>query len=164
MPIYGHKIHVTPWEKNIGIHRKTPMVAWWLDACAVGPKAFALRSHVNGIVGTCADRQTTPQVPRIPVSLFPRRPTAHAQTTKIAPDPSHPKSQEKHTVVEWKIIFCDLMKKQISNLVDKRDVCDVRVTSRPFFTLIHIMKIGCLLPGGRSHEQGMRPSNVVVET
>ena len=24
MTIYGHKIHVTPWEKNIRIHRKTP--------------------------------------------------------------------------------------------------------------------------------------------
>ena len=76
-----------------------------MDACAVGAQAFALRSHVNGIVGTCADRQTTPQVPRIPVSLFPRRPTAHAQTMKIAPDPSHPKSQEKTHYMEVKINF-----------------------------------------------------------
>ena len=69
----------------------------------MGPKAFALRSHVNGIVGTCADRQTTPQVPRIPVSVFPRRPTAHARTTKLAPDPSQPQSQEKTHYMEVNI-------------------------------------------------------------
>ena len=86
------------------------------------------------------------------------------QTMKVAPDPSHPKSQEKTHSGRVKHHFCDLMKKQISNLVDKRDVCDVRVTSRPFFTLIHIIKIRCLLPGGRSHEQGMRPSHVMGET
>ena len=76
-------------------------MAWWLDACAVGPKAFALRSHVNGIVDTCADRQTTPQVPRIPMSTFPPRPTAHAQNAQNKPQtPRIPGSQEKHTVLE----------------------------------------------------------------
>ena len=70
-----------------------------LRACAVGPEAFALRSHVNGIVDTCADRQTTPQVPRIPMSTFPRRPTAHAQTMKSSPRPlASPEVHEKHTV------------------------------------------------------------------
>ena len=73
-------------------------MAWWLDACVVGPKAFALRSHVNGIVGTCGDRQTTPQVPRIPMSTFPRRPTMHVQTMKVAPDPSHPQKSMKNTL------------------------------------------------------------------
>ena len=82
---------------NTRIHRKTPIVAWSLDACAVGPKAFALRSHMNGIVGTCADRQTTPQVPRIPMSTFPRRPTAHAQTMKSSPRPlASQKSRKTH--------------------------------------------------------------------
>ena len=46
----------------------------------------------------------------------------------------------------------------------KRDVCDTLVTSRPFFALIYIMKIGGLLPGGRGHEQGMRPFDVMGET
>ena len=68
-------------------------------ACAVGPEAFALRSHVNGIVDTCADRQTTPQVTRILISLFPRRAIAHAQTTKSSPRPlASPEVHEKHTV------------------------------------------------------------------
>ena len=76
-----------------------------MDACAVGPKAFALRSHVNGIVGTCADRQTTPQVPRIPVSLFPRRPTAHAQTMKSSPRPLASQKSRKTHYMEVKINF-----------------------------------------------------------
>ena len=64
-----------------------------------GGQAFALRSHVNGIVGTCADRQTTPQVPRMPVSLFPRGPTTHAQTTKSSPRPlASQKSRTTHSI------------------------------------------------------------------
>ena len=89
-------------------------MAWWLDACAVGPKAFALRSHVNGIVDTCADRQTTPQVPRIPMSTFPRRPTAHAQTMKSSPRPlASPEVHEKTHCMEVRINFFFLM--NISN-------------------------------------------------
>ena len=34
----------------------------------------------------------------------------------------------------------------------------------PIFTLIHEIKIRCLLLGGRSHEQGMRPWNIMVVT
>ena len=103
---FAPKTHVTHGIKNtrtqeLNLHCSHSFMerrAWWLNACAVGPKAFALRSHVNGIVGTCADRQTTPQVPRIPVSLFPRRPTAHAQTMKSSPRPLASQSQEKHTL------------------------------------------------------------------
>ena len=76
-----------------------------MDACAVGAQAFALRSHVNGIVGTCADRQTTPQVPRIPVSLFSRRPTAHAQTMKSSPRPLASQKSRKTHYMEVKINF-----------------------------------------------------------
>ena len=73
--------------------------AWWLDACADGVQALTLRSHVNGIVGTCADRQTTPQVPRVPMSLFPCTPTAHAQTTKSSPRPlASQKSRKTHSM------------------------------------------------------------------
>ena len=36
---------------------------------------------------SCADCQNTPQVPRIHVSTFSRRPTAHAQTMKRSPRP-----------------------------------------------------------------------------
>ena len=105
-------VHVTPWDKEHTHTRvRSILFAWWLDACAVGPKAFALRSHVNGIVGTCADRQTTPQVPRIPVSLFPRRPTAHAQATKSSPRPlASQKSRKTHCFRVKKNHFCDLMK------------------------------------------------------
>ena len=129
----GMVVHVTPWDKE---HTHTRVRSTFfhivIGRLAVGAQAFALRSHVNGIVGTCADRQTTPQVPRIPVSLFPRRPTAHAQTMKSSPRPlASQKSRKTHCCEVKKIIFCDLMKKQISNLVDKRDVCDVQVTSRP---------------------------------
>ena len=108
-------------------------MAWWLDACAVGPKAFALRSLVNGIVGTCADRQIAPQVPRIPMSTFPRRPTAHAQTMKSSPRPlTSPEVHEKTHCIEVKINFFLINKSRIEP-GDKRDVCDVQVTSRPFF-------------------------------
>ena len=70
------------------------------------PNAFALRIHVNGIVGTCADRQNTPQVPRIYVSTFPHRPTAHAQTLKRIPRPlASPEVNEKHTVLRSKSCF-----------------------------------------------------------
>ena len=62
-------------------------------------QAFALRSHVNEIVGTCAVHQTTPQVPRMPVSLCPRRPTAHAQVMKNSPRPlASPKSRKTHKI------------------------------------------------------------------
>ena len=84
-------------------------MAGWLDACAVGPKAFALRSHVNGIVDTCADRQTTPQFPRILMSTFPPRPTAHAQTMKSSPRPlASQKSMKKHTVWGQNQLFLKL--------------------------------------------------------
>ena len=100
-----------------------------MNACVVGSKAFALRSHVNGIVGTCADRQLSPQVPRMPGSPFLRRPTAHAQTMKIAPVPLHPKSQEKTHSMEVNIYFFN---QHIANMPGyKRDVCDALVTSRP---------------------------------
>ena len=56
------------------------------------------------------------------------------------------------------------MQNKISNLDDKRDVCDALVTSRPFFALIYIMKIGGLLPGGRGHEHWMRPFDIMGET
>ena len=87
-----------------------------------------------------------------------------SQTMKSSPRPLASQKSRKTHCGGVKNHFCDLMKKQISNLVDKRYVCDVRVTSRPFFTLIHEMNIRCLLLRGRSHEQGMRPWNVVVET
>ena len=70
------------------------------DACAVWPKTFTMRSHVNGVVGPCADRQNTPQVSHIRMSLFPRRPTTHAQTTKISPSPlASLEVHEKYTVL-----------------------------------------------------------------
>ena len=134
-----------------------------MNACAVGPKAFALRSHVNGIVGTCADRQLSPQVPRMPGSLFPRRPTAHAQTAKSSPRPLASQKSRKTHSMEVNIHFFN---QHIANRAwnDKRDVCDVQMTSRPFFfTLIHEINIRCLLLRGRSHEQGMRPWNIMVE-
>ena len=56
------------------------------------------------------------------------------QTMKSSPRPlASQKSRKTHCCEVKKIIFCDLMKKQISNLVDKRDVCDVQVTSRPWY-------------------------------
>ena len=71
------------------------------DACAVWPKTFTMRSHVNGIIGPCADRQNSPQVSRIRMSLFLRRPATHAQTMKRSPRPlASLKIHEKHTV--WK--------------------------------------------------------------
>ena len=64
---------------------------------------FALRSHVNGIIGSCADRQNTPQVPRIYMNVFPHRPTAHVQTLKRIPRPfASPEVNEKYTVFEIK--------------------------------------------------------------
>ena len=67
-------------------------------------EAFALRSHVNGIVGTSADRQNTPQVPRNYMNTFPRRPTAHAQTLKRIPRPlASPEVNEKYTLLEINI-------------------------------------------------------------
>ena len=90
--------------KNRRIYRKTPIVAWWLDACAVRTYGFALRSHVNAIVGSCADRQNSPQVPRIRVSLFSRRPTAHAQSMKRSPRPLHEKKPQTPRITKnpWK--------------------------------------------------------------
>ena len=60
-----------------------------------GVQAFALRSHVNEIVGTCAVHPTTPQVPTcrwayVRVDLLRMR-----KSWKVVPDPSHPQSQEK---------------------------------------------------------------------
>ena len=140
---------------------RRPLVAWWLDACAVRPKAFALRSHVNGIVGTCADRQTTPQVPRIPMSTFPRRPTAHAQTLKTSPRPlASPEVHEKHTVWRSKSTFFN------ENLDSSLVTSGTYVTSKrrhALDDLIHKVNVRCLLPGGRRHEQWMRPWNIMVE-
>ena len=52
-----------------------------------------------------------------------------------------------------------------SDLNDSRDVCEVRVTSRPFFyILIDKIKIRSLLLGGFGHEPWMRPWNVMVKT
>ena len=100
-------------------------------------QAFPLRSHVNGIVGACADRQTTPQVPRIHRSLFPPRPTAHAQTLKRSPRPlASPEVNKKTHCMEVKITALVLMNLE-SALSYIRDVCDALVTSRPFFTSIH---------------------------
>ena len=94
-----------------------------------GVQAFTLRSHVNEIVGTCADRQTTPQVPRMPVSLFPRRPTAHAQVTKSGPRPlASPKSRKTHKILDPHMIFNGRVANEPNYM---RDVCDARVTSRP---------------------------------
>ena len=71
-----------------------------------GVQAFALRSHVNEIVGTCAVHQTTPQVPRMPVSLCPRRPTAHAQVMKSSPRPlASPKSRKNTQDLDPHMIF-----------------------------------------------------------
>ena len=109
---------------------------WCGDACAVLPKAWSLHSHVIGIVGTCADRQYTPQVPRIHVSLFPHRPTAHAPTLKLAPDPSHHQKSLKNTLYLGQNHYNGFNKNLKSDLSYIRDVCEVRVTSRPLvFTI-----------------------------
>ena len=95
----GMLIHVTHGESNKLTDRKTPGCIWCLHACAVWPNGFALRSHVNGIVGTCADRQNSSQIPRIYVSLFPHGPTAHAQTMKKKPQTlASPEVHEKITL------------------------------------------------------------------
>ena len=60
-----------------------------------------MRSHVNGIVGTCADRQNTPQVPCIYMNTFLHRPTAHAQTLKRIPKPFASPEVNKNTLY-WK--------------------------------------------------------------
>ena len=95
-----------------------------------GVQAFALRSHVNEIVGTCAVHQTTPQVPRMPVSLCPRRPTTHAQVMKSSPRPlASPKSRKTHTRFRS---THDFFNGQVASEPSyMRDVCDVQVTSRP---------------------------------
>ena len=80
---------------------------------------------------------------------------------KVAPDPSHPRSQEKHTL--WRSTSTFLINTSRGEPGYKRDVCDAQMTSRPFFALIHKINIRCLLLRGRSHEQGMRPWNIMVE-
>ena len=107
MPIFGHTIHVTPWGKEHTHNRLDPHAShsfndrvkpgYKRDACAVQPRLFPLRSHVNGIVSTCADSQTTPQVPRVHRSLCPPRPTAHAQTLKRSPRPLASPEVNKNT-------------------------------------------------------------------
>ena len=80
---------------------------------------------------------------------------------KVVPDPSHPKSQEKHTL--WKSTSTFLINTSRIEPGYKRDVCDAQMTSRPF-TLIYGLNIRCSLPGGRSHEYWMRPFDIVVVT
>ena len=102
------------------------------DACAVQPQTFTLRSHVNRIVSTCADRPSTPQVPRVHVSLCPPRPTAHAQTLKRSPRPfASPSVNKKHTV--WRSTSFNTKTKIASALSYKRDVGEVWVTTRPWW-------------------------------
>ena len=168
-PKWRWNAHIWSWKftwphgvKNTRIHRKTPIVAWWFDACAVGPKAFALRSHVNGIVDTCADRQTTPQVPRVSMSTFPRRPTAHAQTMKSSPRPlASAEVHEKTHCMEVRINFFFLM--NISNRAWWQAGRVWRPSDVTPLTLIGEHKKWCLPLGGRRHEQGMRPWNIMVE-
>ena len=142
------------------IHRKahTCMVV-----VRVLPNAFALRSHVNGIVGTCANRQNTPQVPRIYVSTFPHRP-AHAQTLNRIPRPlASPEVNKKTHCIEVKIMFFNLMKISTKwpRLQAERVWGPSDVTP---WKLMGEQKKRCLLLGWRSHEPGMRPWNVVVES
>ena len=157
-------VHVTPWDKEHTHTRvRSILFAWWLDACAVGPKAFALRSHVNGIVGTCADRQTTPQVPRIPVSLFPRRPTAHAQTTKSSPRPlASQKSRKTHCFRVKKIIFVIKWKTNLEPGLQAGRVW--RPSDVTPLILMNEQKKWCLPLGRKSHERWMRPFDIVVVT
>ena len=129
----------------------------------MGSKAFALRSHVNEIVGTCAVHQTTPQVPRIPMSLCPRRPTAHAQVMKSSPRPlASPKSRKNTQDLDPHMIF--LMDESRVSLV----TCGTCVTPEwrhaHFFALIYRMNISYLLLRGRSHERWMRPFDIMVVT
>ena len=135
------------------------------DACAVQPQAFPLRSHVNGIVGTCADRPTTPQVPRIHRSLCPTRPTAHAQTLKRSPRPlAFPSVHKKRThTLYWRQHHCisfnesrQCPKLQAGRVWRPSDVTPL--------TLIGKHKKGCLLHGYWSHVMRMRPWNVMVES
>ena len=81
---------------------------------------------------------------------------------KVAPDPSHPKSQEKHTLWRSTSTFFNqhIARRawlQAGRMWRPSDVTPI------FFALIHKMNIRCLLLGGRSHEQGMRPCNIMVE-
>ena len=166
-PKYGHKNHVTShkrWIRILGIvlkDRVEPGYKW--DACADQPQTFPLRSHVNGIVGTCADRPTTPQVPRIHRSLCPPRPTAHAQTLKRSPSPLASLSVHKNThCIEDKITALVLMN------VPRRAWLQAGRVWRPNdvtpLTLISEHKKWCLLPGYWSHVMRMRPWNVMVES
>ena len=98
MTIFGHKNSRDPMGKRTRSHKSLNPCVWSGYACAVLPKAWTLRSHVSGIVGTCEDHQNTPQVPRIHMSLFPHRPTARAPTLKLARPLASPKVIEKHTV------------------------------------------------------------------
>ena len=50
---------------------------------------------------------------------------------KVAPDPSHPKSQEKHTL--WRSTSTFLINTSRGEPGYKRDVCDAQVTSRQWF-------------------------------
>ena len=62
-------------------------------------------THVqfSKMVLPCADRQNTPQVPRIYMNVFPHRRTAHVQTLKRIPRPfASPEVNEKYTVFEIK--------------------------------------------------------------
>ena len=134
---------------------------WCLHACAVWPNGFALRSHVNGIVGTCADRQNSSQIPRIYVSLFPHGPTAHAQTMKKKPQTlASPEVHEKTHCIEIKLDFFLITNLEWSLVTSGTCVRSEWHHALFFFTtLVYKINIGCLLLGGRSHKQWMRPSN-----
>ena len=93
--MWRHNAHIWAWKftwphgkKNRHTKKLDPHSSHsFNDACAVWPKTFTLRSHVNGVVGPCADRPNSPQVSRIHMSLFSGRPTTHAQTMKRSPRP-----------------------------------------------------------------------------
>ena len=100
---------------------------------------FPLRSHVNGIVGTCADHPTTPQVPRIHVSTCPTRPTTHAQTLKRSPRPLASPEVNKNTLYRGQHHL--IQKTNLENALSYiRDVCDARMTSRPLFYMKYTLR------------------------
>ena len=110
--MWRHNAHIWAWKftwphrvKNTHTQAFDPHCSHsFIDACAVWPKTFTMRSHVNGVVGSCADRPNSPQVPRIRVSLFSRRPTTHAQTMKRSPRPlASLKAHEKTHCIEVNI-------------------------------------------------------------
>ena len=172
--IWRHNAHIWAWkftwphgEKNR--HTKSSIHIVHIvfnDACAVLPKTCTLRSHVNGVVGSCADRLNGPQVPRIRVSLFSRRPTTHAQTMKRSPRPlASLKVHEKTHCIEVNInlFLMNIPRKawlQVGRVWGPNDVTPIF-----FFTnLMSEQQKGCLFPGWRGHVFGVRPQNAMMET